>query len=334
MKISTPINARRKAKHLATVTAARRFPYSGQPLQRRVTRPIPRSIGGSRSLQRPLRRSKIETSNLGVLPVSTGARRVVALRCGVSRTLQRRTRVRRPANHRLWEAGTFFMDRASLETSTRRCVSPGPSNSAAFQVSTASFVSGRGIRMCTPPRPSIGDGINSKSSIFSGLSVSKPVADSLTVRPTTYLCPSQHRSRGVVGHFFSRGPMTFEISIPSAPNCGARATVSVEDGHVIARLRDSRWDLGPGNEFRAECIAAVWRDRLCDAPPPDPEYVDPFEADLVVGGYGVPITVVAVMQTPKPLRVPIPGYVYGYLVRMGDRIYPVHARQVRAACRS
>ena len=63
--------------------------------------------------------------------------------------------------------------------------------------------------------------------------------------------------------------MTFEISIPSNPNCGARATVCVERGHVIARLRDRKWDLGPGNDFRAECIAAVWRDRLCDAPPPD-----------------------------------------------------------------
>ncbi len=203
MKISTPINARRKVMHLATVTAARR-PYSGQPLQRRVTRPIPRSIGGSRFLQRPLRRSKIETSNLGVLPVSTGARRVVALRCGASRTLQRRTRVRRLANHCLWVASTFFMDRVQLETSTRRCVSSGPFNSAAFQVSTASFVSGRGLRMCTPPRPSIGDGINSKSSIFSGLSVSKPVADSLTVRPTTYLCPSQHAHEASSATFFTR----------------------------------------------------------------------------------------------------------------------------------
>ena len=119
--------------------------------------------------------------------------------------------------------------------------------------------------------------------------------------------------------------MRFELTIPSAPNCGARATVSVEDGHVIARLRDRKWNLGPGNDFRAECIAAVWRDRLCDAPPPDPERVDPFDAMLK----GYPVRVVARMESPNPPRVPIDGYVYGYVVRIGERLFPVHAGQLR-----
>lgn len=124
--------------------------------------------------------------------------------------------------------------------------------------------------------------------------------------------------------------MRLEIHIPSAPNCGATATVTLEDGHVIARLRDERWDLGAGDETQAAMIAAAWRNDLTDFPPIPPKPVDPYTAKVAVGPFIQDCVVVAELVERTHYKFD-PNFRYGYVVRINGTLVPVRGYQIRNA---